>query len=311
MVSIKKILEEVPTGKSIVVQGWVKTKRVSKRVVFISLQDGSCGHALQVVGNPETFSEDLLRQVTTGASLSIRGQLVPSLGQGQAKEVALEAIEVLGKASADYPLQPKRHSLSFLRSIQHLRMRSNTFGAIFRIRHALSYAIHTFFHKRGFFWLHTPIITRVDAEGAGEVFGLTSGTGNKTSATEFFGEKVSLTVSGQLAGEAGAMGLGKIYTFGPTFRAEKSNTTRHLAEFWMVEPEMAFYDLKDTVDLGEALLHDVIGHVLLSCDTDLAFLEEREAKERGVTLAKPLRERLQDVIKERFVRLSYSDAIDL
>ena len=314
--TIRQLIQQCPLGTEITVLGWVKTKRTSKNVTFITLQDGSTLAPLQVVIDPTLLSESVLKKITVGASVAVHGEMVASLGKEQAKEVKVHNLEVIGVCPDNYPLQPKRHTLPFLRTIQHLRMRTNTFGAILRIRHALGYAIHTFFHERGFYWLHTPIITSADAEGAGQVFSVVSNAvNNQQSPDSFFGKAVFLTVSGQLAGETGAMGLGKVYTFGPTFRAENSNTTRHLAEFWMVEPEMAFYDLKQTTHLAETCLKEVIHYVLEHCDEDLAFLEARRLHEHKQEINNtlplaPLRTLLRDIGHKPFIHISYTQVIE-
>jgi asparaginyl-tRNA synthetase len=254
-------LLKMPAGGTVQVKGWVRTKRGNKSIVFIALNDGSTIHNVQIVYDMNVFSEEELRPVTTGACLRVRGELVPSLGTEQSVEIRAEEMEIYGTADpAAYPLQKKGHSMEFLREIAHLRPRTNTFGCIFRIRHAMAYAIHKYFNDKGFVYLHTPIITASDCEGAGAMFQVTTldlkdppkgKDGSEDFSRDFFGRQTSLTVSGQLEGELGAMALGEIYTFGPTFRAENSNTPRHLAEFWMIEPEMAFYDIHDNMDLAE------------------------------------------------------------
>lgn len=317
---INELLKAAQATAHVCVKGWVRTKRASKNVVFIALNDGSTLHNLQVVVDPAQFSVTTLARVTTGASVCIEGALVTSQGQAQSVELQAKKIALLGTAE-DYPLQPKRHSLEFLREIAHLRFRTNTFSAVFRVRHAISYAIHQFFHERGFFYLHAPLITGIDAEGAGEVFQVTTLDAKRLPwqeegreidfAQDFFGKKTHLTVSGQLAAEAAALGLAEIYTFGPTFRAENSNTTRHLAEFWMVEPEMAFYDLAETMDLAEAFLKYLIQFVLDHCPDDLAFLHQREAKEAATRKANDLGlllARLEGVLAAPFARITYTDA---
>ena len=306
--------------------GWVRTRRASKNVVFVALNDGSTINNLQVVMDAEKYDESLVRKINTGASLSVTGKLVSSQGSGQAVELVADEVTLLGEADPDhYPLQPKRHSMEFLREIAHLRPRTNTFGAVFRIRHAMAYALHTFFHERGFVYVNTPIITSSDAEGAGETFKVTSldldnvpkdEQGEVDFKQDFFEKEANLTVSGQLEGELAAMGLGEIYTFGPTFRAENSNTTRHLAEFWMAEPEMAFYDLDDNMTLSEDLLRFMVKHALDNCADDLEFLNERAKKEEQ---GKPqnerselsLLERLRFVAENDFERVSYTEAIEV
>ena len=308
---------QTPTiGNVITVKGWVRSFRSNR---FIALNDGSSLANLQCVVDFEKEEEIELKRITTGACLSVTGELVESQGKGQSVEVIVSSFEVLGDAPVEeYPLQPKKHSLEFLREIAHLRPRTNTFGAVFRIRHALSFAVHNYFNKEGFFNWHSPIITGSDAEGAGEMFRVTAlpQGSDKESSEDFFGRETHLTVSGQLEGELGAMGLGKIYTFGPTFRAENSNTTRHLAEFWMIEPEMAFYDLEMNMDLAEDFLKYTIQHILDHCREDLQFLDNRFADEQK---SKPqleraeqgLIEKLEFVVKNDFIRLSYTDAIDI
>ena len=320
-VSIQAVFDEVALHEQVHLQGWVRQKRVGKHVVFIHLHDGSSFSALQIVMDPKELAVATLKRMTIGASIDVIGKVVASRGAKQRKEVLASAITIIGDAPLDYPLQPKRHTLSFLRSCQHLRIRTRTFHAVFKIRHALSHAIHTFFNDRGFSWLHTPIITSVDAEGAGEVFGVTTAKTDGSASMDFFKKRVFLTVSGQLAGETAAMGLGKIYTFGPTFRAENSNTPRHLAEFWMVEPEMAFYTLPQTIALAEALLQHTVRYVLTHCDEALDFLEQRllreetqGAKEGGKKLeqvVQPLRERLRAFVERPLTQVTYTQAIEL
>lgn len=295
------------------VKGWVRTKRGNKNVAFIALNDGSIIHNIQIVVDLAKFDEDLLRRITTGACISVDGKLVASMGKGQAVEIQAGNIVLYGEASPeDYPLQKKGHSLEFLREIAYLRPRTNTFGAVLRMRHAMAYAIHKYFNDHGFFYFHTPLITASDCEGAGEMFQVTTMDLNNLPRTEdgkinykedFFGKQTSLTVSGQLEGELGALALGKIYTFGPTFRAENSNTPRHLAEFWMIEPEMAFYELEDDMNLAEDFLKYLIRYALDNCMDDLQFLNDMWDKE--------LIERLKFVIANPFVRLRYTDAIDI
>jgi asparaginyl-tRNA synthetase len=304
----------------------VRTKRGSKNVSFIAINDGSTINNIQAVAESDSFDESLLKQITTGACLSIIGTLIESQGSGQKVEIAAQEIEVLGDADADlYPLQPKRHSLEFLREKAHLRFRTNTFSAVFRVRHALSFAIHQFFNDKGFVNLHTPIITGADAEGAGEMFQVSSldwnnlpkdDKGNVDETQDFFGKKTNLTVSGQLEAELGALALGQVYTFGPTFRAENSNTSRHLSEFWMIEPEVAFADLNDNMDLAEDFLKYCIQYVLDKCSDDIAFLDKRLADEEK-NLPKEqksemgLTERLQFVVENDFERLTYTEAIHI
>lgn len=310
----------------ITVQGWVRAFRSNR---FIALNDGSTINNLQIVVNFEDFNEDLIKKINTASSLKIMGELVESQGAGQSIEVLAKKIEILGdnffEEMQTTILQPKKHSLEKLREQAHLRFRTNLFGAIFRTRHAVSFAIHQYFNQNQFFYLNTPIITGADAEGAGEMFGVSNFDLNNLPKNEdgevdfeqdFFGRKTNLTVSGQLEGETASMGLGRIYTFGPTFRAENSNTTRHLAEFWMVEPEVAFNDLEDNIDLAEDFLKYVIKYVLENCKDDLEFLDKRFAEEQK---AKPEKERakegliekLENVISKRFKRVSYTEAIEI
>ncbi len=312
-VRIAGLLGMAPTGEEVTVKGWVRTKRGNKNVIFLALNDGSTVNNLQAVVEAASFDEALLRKITTGACVRVDGPLVESLGSGQPVEVQARRIEVYGSADPEsYPLQKKGHSLEFLREIAYLRPRTNTFGAVFRIRHAMAYAIHKFFNDSGFYYLHTPIITGSDCEGAGAMFTVTTLDMNEPPRTEaggvdfsqdFFGRQCSLTVSGQLEGELGALSLGQIYTFGPTFRAENSNTPRHLAEFWMIEPEMAFYDLNDNMDLAEEFLKYLINYALEHCADDLAFLEKMYDPE--------LTGRLRAVAGSEFVRLDYTSGIEI
>ena len=312
-IKIKELLSSSPVGSDVTVKGWVRTKRGNKNIAFIALNDGSTINNIQVVVDIPDFDENLLKDISTGACISVKGKLVESHGQGQAVELNAKEIFLYGKADADtYPLQKKGHSMEFMREIAHLRFRTNTFGAVFRIRHAMAFAIHKYFNDKGFFYLHTPIITGSDTEGAGEMFHVTTMDlnnipkgENKTVdySTDFFGKETNLTVSGQLEGELGAMALGDIYTFGPTFRAENSNTPRHLAEFWMIEPEMAFYDIRDNMDLAEDFLKYLIRYALDNCKEDLEFLNSM--------IDKNLLERLNFVISNEFVRLSYTEAVDI
>ncbi len=296
------------------VKGWVRTRRGNKNVAFIALNDGSVIHNIQVVVDVQNFQDDeLLRSITTGACISVNGVLVESQGKGQSVEIQASDIELYGPADPEkYPLQKKGHTLEFLREIAHLRPRTNTFGAVFRIRHALSFAIHKFFNDNGFYYLHTPIITGSDAEGAGAMFRVTTfdlknipqnDQGEIDYSKDFFGKETNLTVSGQLEGELGALALSNIYTFGPTFRAENSNTSRHLSEFWMIEPEMAFYDINDNMDLAESFLKYLIGYLLEQCEDDLAFLQKMYDKD--------LINRLKHITENVFERLTYSEAIDI
>jgi len=320
---IKALLESERTNIEVTVKGWIRTFRNNQ---FIALNDGSTNNNIQVVVDFEHTDPNLLKRLTTGAAISIVGELVPSLGKGQKVEIKATQIEVLGDSDPEkYPLQPKKHSLEFLREIAHLRFRTNTFGAIFRVRNTLSYAVHTFFQEQGFVYLHTPIITASDAEGAGEAFKVTNldmanpprvENGDVDYKQDFFGRATNLTVSGQLEGELGAMALSDIYTFGPTFRAENSNTTRHLAEFWMIEPEMAFYDLEDNMNLAEALLKYVIKEALEKNAEDIEFLSQRLAEEekqkpQNERSEMSLTEKLQFCLDNNFERLTYSEAIDI
>lgn len=316
---IKELLQFGIVGTEVEARGWIRTKRVSKQVLFISINDGSCQQSLQVVMEPSQFSKEQLSQLITGASISVFGRLIASPGQNQSVELHGSQLNLLGSAP-DYPLQPKAHSLEFLRTLTHLRFRTSIFGAVFRVRHAISYAIHHFFHKRGFFYLHTPIITAADTEGAGELFRVTSldathppknTDGSADFKEDFFKKKTHLTVSGQLAAEAAAMGLGAVYTFGPTFRAENSNTTRHLAEFWMVEPEVAFYNLEDNIALAEELLKFLLDYVLKNCQEDLTALHQRSLSNTNENNLKqmPLLERLRFVLEQPFARITYTEAI--
>ena len=310
---IKDILASTAYGSDMLVKGWVRTKRGNKNVAFLALNDGSIIHNLQVVVDVSGFDENLLKQITTGSCVAVTGKLVESQGQGQSVEIHASEITLYGTADPEtYPLQKKGHTLEFLREIAHLRPRTNTFGSILRIRHAMSFAIHKYFNDNGFFYLHTPIITGSDCEGAGAMFHVTSmdlGAIPKTAEGEvdysqdFFGKATSLTVSGQLEGELGAMALGQIYTFGPTFRAENSNTPRHLAEFWMIEPEVAFNEIKENMDLAEDFLKYLIAYALENCMSDLEFLANMYDKE--------LLERLRFVIENVFVRLTYTEGIEI
>ena len=308
---IKDLLNEAP-GKEVLAKGWVRTKRGNKQVKFIALNDGSTINNIQVVAETEKFDEELIKRITTGASLAVRGQLVESIGSGQKVELKAESIEIYGECDPmRYPLQKKDTSLEYLRTVAHMRMRTNTFGAILRIRNAMAYAMHTFFQKKGFVYLHTPLITESDCEGAGQMFQVTTldldkplprnKKGEIDYSEDFFGKQTSLTVSGQLEGELGATAVGEIYTFGPTFRAENSNTPRHLAEFWMVEPEMAFYDIKDNMDLAEEFIKYLVSWALENCIDDIRFLNDKY--DEGLI------ERLRSVIGTEFVRLEYTEGI--
>ena len=310
---IAEILKMEGDGRDITVKGWVRTKRGNKNVAFIALNDGSCVANIQVVVDLAKIDEAELKGVTTGACLRVDGSLVASLGAGQGVEVQASKIEIYGTADPEtYPLQKKGHSLEFLRDIAYLRPRTNTFGAVLRIRHAMAFAIHKYFNDKGFYYLHTPLITASDCEGAGAMFNVSTldmsnpprtEEGNVDYSQDFFGKPCSLTVSGQLEGELGALALGQIYTFGPTFRAENSNTPRHLAEFWMIEPEMAFYELQDDMDLAEDFLKYLIRYALENCREDLEFMNKMWDK--------GLLELLQFVLDNDFVRLDYTDGIEI
>jgi len=310
---IKELLDNPVTGEDVLVKGWVRTRRGNKNISFIALNDGSTINNIQIVAENSAFDESLLRDITTGACLAVSGRLVESQGQGQNVEINASSIVVYGKCDAEsYPLQKKGHSMEFLREHAHLRFRTNTFGAVFRIRHAMAYAIHKYYNDRGFYYLHTPIITGSDAEGAGEMFHVTTldlknppltDTGEIDYSRDFFGKVTNLTVSGQLEGELGALSLGEIYTFGPTFRAENSNTPRHLAEFWMIEPEMAFYDLEDNMNLAEDFVKYLIRYALENCSDDLGFLNNM--------IDKGLLERLKFVVANDFVRITYTEAVKI
>ncbi|MDD4144525.1 MAG: asparagine--tRNA ligase [Prolixibacteraceae bacterium] len=322
---VKEILKNGKPGDKSLVKGWVRTKRASKNVTFININDGSAISSIQVVADTDKFGEQLLKTVNTGTALAVEGTLTESQGSGQSLELNADKIEVLGLADPDkFPIQPKKHTLEFLRENAHLRFRTNTFGAIFRIRHAMAFAIHKYFNEKGFYYLHTPIITASDAEGAGQMFRVTvldpvnpplQDNGHVDYSKDFFGRPTNLTVSGQLEGELGALALGEIYTFGPTFRAENSNTTRHLSEFWMIEPEMAFYDLTDNMDLAEEFLKYLIKYALENCRDDLHFLADRLANEEK---EKPkdqrsmdLIEKLEFVVNSKFIRITYTEAINI
>lgn len=311
-VKVSELLKREPGGDTLV-KGWVRTKRGNKNIAFVALNDGSTVNNIQIVFDMNNFSENDLKPVTTGACIGVKGALVASQGSGQSVEIQAKELEVYGTADSEtYPLQKKGHSMEFLREIGHLRPRTNTFGCVFRIRHAMAFAIHKYFNDKGFFYIHTPIITASDAEGAGAMFQVTTLDLNNLPRTEeghinytedFFGRASNLTVSGQLEGELAAMALGEIYTFGPTFRAENSNTPRHLAEFWMIEPEMAFYDIKDNMDLAEDFIKYLVKYALDNCYEDLKFLNDMFDKE--------LIERLQSVVATEFVRLSYTDGVEI
>ena len=311
--SIKELLQSGDCDKEVEISGWVRTKRGNKQVNFIALNDGSTINNIQIVVDMNNISEELMKKVTTGAAIHVKGLLVKSEGSGQSHEIQAHELDVLGEADPEkYPIQPKKHSLEFLRDHAHLRFRTNMFGAIFRIRHAMAFAIHQYFDQHGFFYLHTPLITASDCEGAGEMFRVTTLDPKNPPLTEegevdfrqdFFGKATNLTVSGQLEGELGAMALGKIYTFGPTFRAENSNTTRHLSEFWMIEPEIAFADLEDDMDLAESMLKYVINYVLENAPEEMNFFNS--------FVDKGLLERLNNVANSDFARVTYTEAIEI
>lgn len=310
---IKDLLNSKEFGKDVHVKGWVRTKRGSSHIAFIALNDGSVIHHIQIVVEVSAFDEELLKLITTGSCIAVSGKLVESQGKGQQVEIQAGEIELYGTADSEvYPLQKKGHSLEFLREIAHLRPRTNTFGAIFRIRHAMAFAVHKYFNDNGFVYLHTPIITGSDAEGAGEMFRVTvlddknppeNEDGTIDYQKDFFGKETNLTVSGQLEGEIGALALAEIYTFGPTFRAENSNTPRHLAEFWMIEPEMAFYDIDDNRDLAEDFLKFLVRYALDHCSEDLEFLNKMYDNQ--------LLERLNHILEHDFVRIGYTEAVDI
>ncbi len=321
---IKELLTSDKTNYQTTVMGWVRTFRNNQ---FIALNDGSTNNNLQVVVALGSLDETTIKRITTGACIKAVGEIIPSLGKGQKVELIANSVEILGDSDAEkFPLQPKKHSLEFLREIAHLRFRTNTFGAIFRVRHALAFAIHEFFNKKNFVYLHTPIITASDAEGAGEMFKVTTlpldGTAPKNDdgsinfKDDFFGRSTNLTVSGQLEGELAAMAFSDIYTFGPTFRAENSNTTRHLAEFWMIEPEMAFSDLEDNMNLAEEFIKYIIKHAMDNNREDLEFLaqrleEEEKSKPQNERSEMGLIEKLEFVVNNDFERITYTEAIDI
>ena len=314
---IKSILNDDYVGKNIIVYGWVKTFRSNR---FINLNDGSCLNDLQCVVDYEKLEESKLSKINTGACIKVEGEIVKSQGRGQNIELIANSIDILGESDPEkFPIQPKKHSFEFLRENAHLRVRTKTLSSVFRIRSEVSYAIHNFFNKNNFYYIHTPIITGSDAEGAGEMFRVTTLDSNKKNldfSEDFFGKETNLTVSGQLEAEALALGLGNVYTFGPTFRAENSNTSRHLAEFWMIEPEMAFYDLNDNMDLAEEFIQNVIKHTYEKCKDDIVFLSDRLEKEE---MSKPkdqrselsLIERIEFVINNNFKRVTYSEAFQI
>ena len=309
---VAEALKRTDFGATINVKGWVRTHRSSKAVDFIALYDGSTINSIQIVIDPTAFDESLLKQITTGSCISVVGELVESQGSGQSVEILGKSIEIYGLCGSDYPMQKKGQTFEYMRQHAHLRLRTNSFGAIMRIRHNMAIAIHQYFHEHGFYYFHTPIITASDAEGAGEMFQVTTKNlydlkkdeeGHITYNDDFFGKMTSLTVSGQLEGELGATALGQIYTFGPTFRAENSNTPRHLAEFWMIEPEVAFIDLNELMDLEEDFIKHCVRWALEHCKEDLEFLNKM--------VDKTLIERLEGVVKEDFVRLTYTEGIEL
>ncbi len=309
---IKNLLQAEP-GAEVLAKGWVRTKRGNKQVKFIALNDGSTINNIQVVADATLFDEELLKKITTGASIGVRGELVASMGSGQAVEIQAREIEVYGECDPmRYPLQKKDTSLEYLRTVAHMRLRTNTFGAILRIRHAMAFAIHKFFNDKGFVYLNTPLITESDAEGAGDMFQVTTmdlahipfdKKGGVDFSKDFFGKKTCLTVSGQLEGELGATAVGEIYTFGPTFRAENSNTPRHLAEFWMIEPEMAFYDINDNMVLAEEFVKYLVQYALDNCLDDIRFLNAKY--DEG------LEERLRSVLGIDFERVTYTRAVEI
>ena len=323
-IKVRDLLLLDPQGQSVTVMGWVRTFRNNQ---FIALNDGSTNTNMQVVVELGKFDESLLKRITTSASLKVTGVIEPSLGKGQKMDLKATAIEILGDSDAEkYPLQPKKHSLEFLREKAHLRFRTNTFGSVFRVRHALAFAVHKFFNEKGFVYMHTPIITSSDAEGAGEMFRVTTlpmdGTAPKNEdgsinyKEDFFGRTTNLTVSGQLEGELGATAFGEIYTFGPTFRAENSNTARHLAEFWMIEPEMAFCDLEDNMNLAEEFIQYLIRYAMENNREDLDFLAARLAEEekqlpQDKRSELGLIEKLEFVLNNQFERITYTEAIDI
>ena len=309
---IVDLLQRKDYGSQVNVKGWVRTKRGSKAVNFIALNDGSTIKNVQIVADVEKFDPEMFKDITTGACISVTGEMVESIGAGQSVEIQAAEIEVLGTCPSDYPMQKKGQSFEYMRQHAHMRLRTNTFGAVFRIRHNMAMAIHQFFHERGFFYFHTPIITASDCEGAGQMFQVTTKNlydlkkdenGSIIYDDDFFGKQTSLTVSGQLEGELGATALGAIYTFGPTFRAENSNTPRHLAEFWMIEPEIAFMDLDELMDLEEDFLKYCVRWALENCKDDLEFLNKM--------VDKGLIARLEGVLNETFVRLSYTEGIQI
>ena len=321
--SIKELLSTAPSSQKVTVKGWVKTFRSNR---FIALNDGSTINNVQCVVDFENFDEETIKSISTGAAIEVSGVLVESQGRGQSVEIQVDELKIHGLADAEtYPIQPKKHSLEFLREKAHLRVRTNTFSAVMRMRSALAYAVHSYFQQNGFYYFHAPIITGSDAEGAGEMFRVTTlddknpplnDDGRVDYKEDFFGKETNLTVSGQLEAEAYAMGLGKVYTFGPTFRAENSNTSRHLAEFWMIEPEMAFYDLDANMDLAEDFIKWVLNYVLENCSDDLKFLEQRlldeeKTKPQTERSEMALTEKLKFVVDNNFKRVTYTEAFEI
>ena len=320
---LEELLSKPEKYDSVLVRGWVRTFRANR---FIALNDGSTIENLQCVVDYENTDEKILKKINTGAAIEVSGKLIKSMGKGQSQEVLVEKIEIIGEADPElYPIQPKKHSFEFLREKAHLRVRTATFSAVMRIRSVLSFAIHQFFQVKGFYYVHTPIITGSDAEGAGEMFRVSvldpqnppiDTDGSVDFKQDFFGKETNLTVSGQLEAETYALGLGNVYTFGPTFRAENSNTSRHLAEFWMIEPEMAFYDLHDNMDLAEEFIKNILTYVMEKCEKDLIFLDQRlenEDKTKPLIQRSPMRliQKIKFVIENEFKRVSYSEAIDV
>ena len=320
---IKSLLKLPATGQEVSVRGWVRTFRANR---FIALNDGSTLGNLQCVVDFESMDEDVLKKINTGAAVKITGNFVKSQGKGQSTEIQATDVFIYGEADPEsYPIQPKKHSLEFLREKAHLRVRTATFGAVMRVRSALAFGVHQFFRQEGFQYVHTPIVTGSDAEGAGEMFRVSAldlknpplnEDGSIDFNQDFFGKETHLTVSGQLEAETYAMGLGEVYTFGPTFRAENSNTTRHLAEFWMIEPEMAFFDLDDNMDLAEKFIKNVLAYVLKECEEDLTFLDDRltqedKSKPQAERSAMGLLEKIKFVVENEFKRVSYTEAIDI
>jgi len=310
---VKEALSGKSLGKNLTLKGWVRTKRGNKNIAFIALNDGSTINNIQVVADLVNFDDELMKDITTGSCIHVKGKLVESMGAGQSVEIQAESIELYGTADPNsYPLQKKGHSMEFLREIAHLRPRTNTFGAVLRVRHAMAYAIHKYYNDKGFIYLHTPLITGSDAEGAGEMFRVSildaqnpplTEDGKVDFSQDFFGKETNLTVSGQLEGELGALALSEVYTFGPTFRAENSNTPRHLSEFWMVEPEMAFYEINENMDLAEDMLKYLVKYALDNCKEDLEFFNKM--------INKDLLSRLDMVMSNDFVRISYTEAVDI